>query len=170
MQLMKSDAATPEKLVGYCIDSKKDSEFPADVGRLWENSVTRGNAIFEGNFCLIGVAVRQLSSNGAQTKGCADKSSKDQVYSEKLSDADALAIMRNPSELVSISRRYAERLSVKCQADYTLAKYVSCSSILCRCFCSKRYAYASERGLSLSVSRQTCGAGIHISARALEAG
>jgi hypothetical protein len=134
---MKNDAATPAKLVGYCFDAKQDSEFPADAGRLWENSVTGGNAIFEGNFCLIGVAVKNLSSNGVQTTGCADTSSKDQVYSENLSNADALAIMRDPSELVSIARRYAERLSANCLADYTLAKYVSCSSILCRCFNSK---------------------------------
>ena len=132
MEQMKNDAATPAKLVGYCFGAKQASEFPADAGRLWENSVTGGNAIFEGSFCLIGVGVRHLPSKGVHTK-----SSKDQVYSENLSHADALAIVRDPNQLVSIARRYAERLSAKCPADYSLAHYVSCSSVLCRCFYSK---------------------------------
>ncbi len=86
---------------------------------------------------MIGVGVRRLSSNEAKTKRCAGTSTKDQVYSQTLNYANALAIMRDPSELVSISRRYAQRLSAKCQAGYTLAKYVSCSRILCRCIHSK---------------------------------
>ena len=57
MEQMKSDAPTPatarRTLLEYCFDAKKDSQFPADADRLWENSVTRGNAIFEGDFCLI---------------------------------------------------------------------------------------------------------------------
>jgi hypothetical protein len=119
MQQMKSDAATPEKLMGYCYHTKATGEFRADSGRLWENSVTRGEAVFEGNFCLIGVAVGRHAA-------------REEVYSERLSAKDAIIVMEDPSKLVTICRRYAERLTIQCRQGYNLQAYVSCSHVLRR--------------------------------------
>ena len=134
IQQMKSDAATPAKLVGYRYDAKDSTEFPADAGRLWENSVTRGQAVFEGDFCLMGMAVSYHSPNAAKASVHAGMSVREEVLSKDLSDADAIAVMIDPRRFVSAVRSYAEQFPSLCRSGYHLANYVSCSRTLCRCF------------------------------------
>jgi hypothetical protein len=119
VQQMKINAAILEKLAGYCYHTKATQEFPTDSGRLWENSVTKGEAVVEGKFCLIGVAVYRYAA-------------REEVYSERLSAADSLTVIEDPSKLVSICRRYAERLSIQCRQGYNFQSFVSCSHIFRR--------------------------------------
>eukprot|EP00291_Cryptomonas_curvata_P025035 CAMPEP_0172175650 /NCGR_PEP_ID=MMETSP1050-20130122/14351_1 /TAXON_ID=233186 /ORGANISM="Cryptomonas curvata, Strain CCAP979/52" /LENGTH=353 /DNA_ID=CAMNT_0012847787 /DNA_START=126 /DNA_END=1184 /DNA_ORIENTATION=- len=117
--------ATPERLVGYRFGAKKESQFPADEGRLWEHSLTGGRAVIESALLLVGVAVRHQDNTGSD-------SSKEVLLRESLSDEEGLEIMGDPKKLLQIMRARAMRLSAKCPEGYDLQTYVACSRDLIR--------------------------------------
>ena len=118
--------ATPERLVGYRFGVKKESQFPADAGRLWEHSLTGGRAVIESALLLVGVAVRHQDNTDSD-------SSKEMLLSESLSDEEGFEIMCDPKKLLQIVRARALRLSAKCPEGYDLQTYVACSRDLIRC-------------------------------------
>ena len=125
MEEMKKSAATPEKLVGYRFGSKIESQFPADAGRLWEHSLTGGNAVIESALVLVGVSFREDDADL--------DSAKEELLDESVSNEEAVEIMNDPTKLLTIVRGRAASLRAKCREGYALATYVACSRDLIRC-------------------------------------
>jgi hypothetical protein len=126
LEEIKKKAATPEKLVGYRVGKKEHSLFPADAGRLWEQSLTGGGAIVESSLVLVGVAVRNQDSTDMD-------SAREELLSERLTEAEGLEIMGDLKKLLTVMRTRAVCLGAQCRKGYSLATYVACSRDLIRC-------------------------------------
>jgi hypothetical protein len=102
-----SEIATPPKLAPNPMPAKANSGYPADAGRTWEHSVTGGMAIFQRNMEFV------ISTDG-------------NLESCFLPRAEAENILRNPSELIRISRAAA----LKAASGRTLDTYLSSSELI----------------------------------------
>jgi hypothetical protein len=91
-----------------------------DAGRLWEHSLTGGDAVIESGLTLFRVAVRLQDSK------CLD-SAKEVLLSEQLSDEEALEAMGDLTKLLQFIRTRAAGIQAKCCEGYKLATHVSCS-------------------------------------------
>ena len=122
---MKKSATTPEKFVGYRYGSKRESEFPADAGRLWEHSLTLGDAVIEGDLVLLAVTV----SNQGNAR-CSSSNPLEEILSEATTVKESLAIIADPTQLLKVTRAHAEALRAKCPPGYTIMQNVACSCSL----------------------------------------
>ena len=108
---MKNGAATLEKLFGYRYGAKVDSEFPVDAGRLWEHSLTEGDAVIQGALLLVAVTIPEQGDGVGQ----------EVLLSESPSEQEALDITEDPSLLLQVMRARAMNLRARCHKGFKVA-------------------------------------------------
>jgi hypothetical protein len=115
---------TPPKLSEVQILAKKNSRYPADAGRSWEHSITEGAAIFEGDFKLVVVWLKNSKN--------ADSTDEVETVCEgrAFSIDEIIRIFDKPSDLRVIAQAKVQQVMSSASASYQIAKYVSCSTTL----------------------------------------
>ena len=104
--------ATPPRLCDVAAGQKLGSDCPADAGRTWEHSISKGAAIFQRDLEVV------VNANG-------------RFVSVKLLAAEATEVLQDPRKLIEVSRRKACAIVKDWGLGVeSIVNYTSCSGVV----------------------------------------